>query len=149
MRRGRRPSKPGSGLDFGAAAKKSAFNVYPNALNKGPKDAFSFPIRKTNDRQLFAPNWSHTVKLLVVIVNYRVTQLAIDCLHSVAKEITSVPSIHVAICENGSGDGSTELIRRAIDDNGWASWCTLKALDVNLGFTGGNNAILRPALESA
>src|SRR6185503_1584038 len=28
-------------------------------------------------------------------------------------------------------------------------WCTLKALDVNLGFTGGNNAILRPALESA
>ena len=89
------------------------------------------------------------MKLLVVIVNYRVTHLAIDCLHSVAKEIASVPGIHVAICENGSGDGSAELIRRAIDDNGWSSWCTLTALDVNLGFTGGNNAILRPALESA
>jgi len=87
--------------------------------------------------------------LLVVIVNYRVTHLAIDCLHSVAKEIASVPGIHVAICENGSGDGSTDVIRRAIDDNGWSSWCTLTALDVNLGFTGGNNAILRPALESA
>jgi GT2 family glycosyltransferase len=89
------------------------------------------------------------VKLLVVIVNYRVTHLAIDCLHSVAKEIASVPGIHVAICENGSGDDSTEVIQRAIDDNGWSSWCTLTALDVNLGFTGGNNAILRPALESA
>ena len=88
------------------------------------------------------------MKLLVVIVNYRVTQLAIDCLHSVANEIASVPGMRVAICENGSGDGSAEQIRRAIDDNGWASWCTLTALDVNLGFTGGNNAVLRPALES-
>ena len=88
------------------------------------------------------------MKLLVVIVNYRVTQLAIDCLHSVAKEIASVPGMHVAICENGSGDGSAELIQRAIDDNGWSSWCTLKALEINLGFTGGNNAVLRPVLAS-
>jgi N-acetylglucosaminyl-diphospho-decaprenol L-rhamnosyltransferase len=88
------------------------------------------------------------VKLLVVIVNYRVTHLAIDCLHSVVKEIASVPDTHVAICENGSGDDSAKIIQRAIDDNGWSSWCTLTALDVNLGFTGGNNAILRPALES-
>ncbi|QHO78443.1 glycosyl transferase family 2 [Bradyrhizobium sp. CCBAU 051011] len=127
----------------------AAFNVYPNALNKSPKDVFSFPVRKINDRRLFVSTGLAPVKLLVVIVNYRVTQLAIDCLHSVAKEIASVPGVHVAICENGSGDGSAELIRRTIEDNGWSSWCTLKALDVNLGFTGGNNAILRPALESA
>jgi GT2 family glycosyltransferase len=89
------------------------------------------------------------LKLLVVIVNYRVAHLAIDCLHSVAQEIASVPGAHVAICENGTGDDSAERIQRAIDDNGWGAWCTLTKLDVNLGFTGGNNAILRPAMQSA
>lgn len=49
-------------------------------------------------------NWCHRVKLLVVIANYRVAHLAIDCLHSVAEEIGSVPGTHVAVCENGTGD---------------------------------------------
>jgi GT2 family glycosyltransferase len=89
------------------------------------------------------------VKLLVVIVNYRVAHLAIDCLRSVAKEIEHVPDSHVAVCENGTGDDSAQRIQKAIDDNGWAAWCTLTALEVNLGFTGGNNAILRPVLQSA
>jgi N-acetylglucosaminyl-diphospho-decaprenol L-rhamnosyltransferase len=89
------------------------------------------------------------VKLLVVIVNYRVTHLAIDCLHSVAKEIAGVPNSHVVVCENGTGDDSAQRIQQAIDHNGWQTWCTLTALDVNLGFTGGNNAVLRPALQSA
>jgi len=89
------------------------------------------------------------VKLLVVIVNYRVTDLAIDCLHSVAAEIGRVPDTHVAICENGTGDDSAERIQQAIDQNGWASWCSLTKLDINLGFTGGNNAVLRPAMQSA
>jgi N-acetylglucosaminyl-diphospho-decaprenol L-rhamnosyltransferase len=93
--------------------------------------------------------WLNRVKLLVVIVNYRVAHLAIDCLHSVAQDIGQVPDTHVAICENGTGDDSALRIQQAIDQNGWASWCSLKALDVNLGFTGGNNAILRPAIQSA
>jgi len=78
-----------------------------------------------------------TVKLLVVIVNYRVAHLAIDCLRSAAEEIGRVPDTHVAICENGTGDDSAERIQRAIDDNGWGAWCTLTELGVNLGFTGG------------
>jgi N-acetylglucosaminyl-diphospho-decaprenol L-rhamnosyltransferase len=90
-----------------------------------------------------------SVKLLVVIVNYRIAHLAIECLHSVADEIGRVPGTHVAICENGTGDDSCHRIQQAIDDNGWASWCTLTTLDTNLGFTGGNNAILRPAMQSA
>src|SRR5947209_10173313 len=89
------------------------------------------------------------MKLLVVIVNYRVADLAIDCLHSVSKEIRRVPETKVAICENGTGDDSAARIRDAIDQNGWADWCSLTVLDVNLGFTGGNNAILRPAMQSA
>jgi len=89
------------------------------------------------------------VKLLVVIVNYRVAHLAIDCLHSVAEEIGRVPDTHVTVCENGTGDDSAQRIQHAIDENGWAVWCTLKTIDINLGFTGGNNVVLGPALQSA
>jgi N-acetylglucosaminyl-diphospho-decaprenol L-rhamnosyltransferase len=88
------------------------------------------------------------VKLLIVIVNYRVAGLAIDCLHSIAKEIKCIPDTHVAVCENGTGDDSAHRIQQAIDVNGWGNWCTLKPLPINLGFTGGNNAILRPAMQS-
>lgn len=89
------------------------------------------------------------MKLLVVIVNYRVTQLTIDCLHSVAGEIERVPGTRVAVCENGTGGDAAERIQKAIDDNGWGAWCTLTAITPNLGFTGGNNAILRPVMQSA
>jgi N-acetylglucosaminyl-diphospho-decaprenol L-rhamnosyltransferase len=89
------------------------------------------------------------MKLLVVIPNYRVAQLTIDCLHSIAEEIDRVPSCHVAVCENGSGDDSAQQIRSAITDHGWDAWCSLTVLDTNLGFTGGNNVIIGPALQSA
>jgi len=88
------------------------------------------------------------MKLLVVIVNYRVAHLTIDCLHSLAEEVRRVPETRVAVCENGTGDNSAERIQKAIDDNGWASWCTLTAIYPNLGFTGGNNVILRSAMQS-
>lgn len=89
------------------------------------------------------------MKLLVVIVNYRVTDLAIDCLRSVAPEIASVPGMQVAICENGTGGDAAARIQDAIDAHGWSAWCTLTSVPVNLGFTGGNNAVIRPALAAA
>jgi N-acetylglucosaminyl-diphospho-decaprenol L-rhamnosyltransferase len=89
------------------------------------------------------------MKLLVVVVNYRVAHLTVDCLHSLAEEIGRVPGSRVAVCENGTGDDSAEKIQKAIDDNGWGAWCTLTAISPNLGFTGGNNVILRPAMQSA
>jgi N-acetylglucosaminyl-diphospho-decaprenol L-rhamnosyltransferase len=88
------------------------------------------------------------MKLLVVITNYKVTDLTIDCLRSIAGEIESVPGTHVAVCENGTGDDAAEQIRDAINDNSWRLWCTLTAIMPNLGFTGGNNLILRAALQS-
>jgi N-acetylglucosaminyl-diphospho-decaprenol L-rhamnosyltransferase len=89
------------------------------------------------------------VKLLVVIVNYRVPHLVIDCLRSMAQEIRNLPRTAVAVCENGSDDDSPETIREAIDDNGWHSWCSFVVSKTNLGFTGGNNLLIRPALQSA
>jgi N-acetylglucosaminyl-diphospho-decaprenol L-rhamnosyltransferase len=88
------------------------------------------------------------MKLLVVITNYRVADLTIECLRSIAAEIDSVPDSHVAVCENGTGDDSATRIQKAIVDNGWSSWCTLTAVSTNLGFTGGNNLILRTALQA-
>jgi GT2 family glycosyltransferase len=88
------------------------------------------------------------VNLQIAILSYRVTDLVIDCLHSVAKEIGSVPETRVTVCENGTGPAAAERIQRAIEANGWGSWCSLIALPVNLGFTGGNNTIIRTALQS-
>src|ERR1700722_946750 len=89
------------------------------------------------------------MKLLVVIANYKVAHLTIDCLRSLAEEIGQVPGTHVAVCENGTGDNSAQRIQHAIDECGWNTWCTLTAVHPNLGFTGGNNIILRPALQSS
>lgn len=89
------------------------------------------------------------MKLLVVIVNYRVAPLVVDCLRSVADERGRVPDTRVAVCENDSGDDSAELLRAAIDDNGWRDWCSLTVSPTNLGFTGGNNLLIAPALAGA
>jgi GT2 family glycosyltransferase len=87
------------------------------------------------------------VKLLVVIVNYRVAPLVVDCLRSVAEERGRVPDSRVAVCENGSADGSADVLRTAIEDNRWRDWCSLTVSPTNLGFTGGNNLVIGPALN--
>lgn len=89
------------------------------------------------------------MKLLVVIANYKVTHLTVDCLRSLSAEIAQLPPTHVAVCENGSGGDAVEQLQQAIRDNGWGGWCSLTAVNPNLGFTGGNNVILQPALQSA
>ena len=88
------------------------------------------------------------MKLLVVIVSYRVTDLTIDCLRSLSGEVGRCPGIRVAVCENGTGGDAEERLRRAIVENGWDSWVNLTAIYPNRGFTGGNNAVIRPALQS-
>jgi N-acetylglucosaminyl-diphospho-decaprenol L-rhamnosyltransferase len=88
------------------------------------------------------------MKLLVVIVSYRVTDLTIDCLRSLSGEVSRCPAIRVVVCENGTGGDSEDRLRRAIVENGWDSWVHLTAIYPNRGFTGGNNAVIRPALQS-
>ncbi len=88
------------------------------------------------------------MKLLIAIVSYRVTDLTIDCLRSLSGEIGRVPGARVALCENGTGGDAADRLRRAIDENGWGSWVDLTVIYPNRGFTGGNNAVIRPALES-
>ena len=89
------------------------------------------------------------MKLLVVIVSYRVTDFTIDCLRSLSGEIGRVPGTRVAVCENGTGGDAADRLRRAIDENGWSSWVDLTVIHPNRGFTGGNNVVIRPALASS
>jgi N-acetylglucosaminyl-diphospho-decaprenol L-rhamnosyltransferase len=88
------------------------------------------------------------VKLLVVIVSYRVTDLTIDCLRSLDGEIQRIPGAKVALCENGTGGDTADRLRHAIKENGWGSWVDLTVIYPNRGFTGGNNAVINPVLDS-
>ena len=55
------------------------------------------------------------MKLLVVILCYKVPDLTIDCLRSLEPEVTRRPGIHVALCENGTGGDVPQRLRQAID----------------------------------
>ncbi len=72
----------------------------------------------------------------------------IDCLRSLSSEIHRVPGARVAVCENGTGGDAEARLRQAIDQNGWGDWVELTAIHPNRGFTGGNNVIIRKAMES-
>ena len=87
------------------------------------------------------------VKLLVVIVNYKVTEFTIDCLRSLHDEIRVLPASHVAVCENGTGPEAVDRLHEVIEGEGWGDWVSLTAVHLNRGFTGGNNLILRQALK--
>ncbi len=88
------------------------------------------------------------MQLLVVIVNYRTADLTIDCLKSLEDEINSISGAEVSVVENASGDNSYDVLSSAIVDNDWGRWVKLHHPQNNLGFAGGNNFAIRPALES-
>src|SRR6185369_1702741 len=89
-----------------------------------------------------------SARLLIVIVNYRTPLLTIACLRSLESEIRTLGNASVIVADNGSGDGSAEQIRRSLQDRSWTKWVSLVALESNGGFASGNNAVLRPLLES-
>lgn len=88
------------------------------------------------------------MKLLIAILNYRTTELTVDCLRSLEPEVTSTPGFRVAVLDNASGGDAVPRLRRAVAENGWDAWATIEASETNLGFTGGNNRIIRKALAS-
>ncbi len=88
------------------------------------------------------------MKLLVVILNCRVTDLTIDCLRSLAGRVDRMPGTRVAVLENGSGGDAFERIRSAIETNGWGGWAELTEVHPDRGFTGGNNVVIRAAFAA-
>lgn len=90
-----------------------------------------------------------SITLLVVVLNYKTAALTIDCLHSLVDEIKALPGSRVIVTDNASGDGSVEQIAAAISTNRWQEWVELMPLAHNGGFAFGNNAAIRPVLESS
>jgi N-acetylglucosaminyl-diphospho-decaprenol L-rhamnosyltransferase len=88
------------------------------------------------------------IPLLVVIVNYRTPHLTINCLRSLVNEVQTLPGMQVVVVDNASGDNSVEKITHAIETEGWGSWASLLPSNHNGGFAYGNNAAIRPALQS-
>ena len=83
----------------------------------------------------------------IVIVNYRTPQLTLNCLAALAQEFSTV-SLKVVVVDNHSGDDSRESISQVIHDAGWESWASFLPLETNGGFSSGNNAAIRQALQS-
>jgi len=77
--------------------------------------------------------------LTVVVLNHCEEELTRPCLESL--RASGYPELRIVLVDNGSADGSGERLRRAFPDV-----CHLQTGD-NLGFTGGNNAGFRRALE--
>jgi GT2 family glycosyltransferase len=88
------------------------------------------------------------MKLFIVVLCYRVPDLTVECLRSLNKEVGRVPGTKVAVCENGTGGDAADQLGRAIDEQGWSSWCELTVVHPNRGFCEGNNLVIRPVLES-
>ncbi len=87
-------------------------------------------------------------RLLVVIVNFRTPDLAIDCLASLDGQVLPALGDRAVVVDNASGDGSAERIGQAIADRGWGAWTSVLASPTNGGFAAGNNHAIRPALAS-
>jgi GT2 family glycosyltransferase len=88
------------------------------------------------------------MKLFIVVLCYRVLDLTIDCLRSLSKEVGRVPGTRVGVLENGTGGDAASRLQKAIEENDWGSWCELTVVYPNRGFCGGNNLLIRPALDS-
>ncbi|HLL88752.1 MAG TPA: glycosyltransferase family 2 protein [Tepidisphaeraceae bacterium] len=86
-------------------------------------------------------------RVAVVIVNYRTADLTIDCLRSLAPEVTSLNGgVTVTVTDNLSGDDSVAKLTAAVQANGWSAWARILPLPRNGGFAYGNNEGIRPAL---
>ncbi len=84
------------------------------------------------------------MNLAIIIVNYKTAPLVIDCLRSLQDQLQL--GWHVYLTDNASPDDSVAILRGAIAENHWESWCTLMPLQKNGGFAYGNNAALQTAL---
>jgi N-acetylglucosaminyl-diphospho-decaprenol L-rhamnosyltransferase len=86
------------------------------------------------------------LELLVVMTCFRAADLTVDCLRTLEPEVAATPGVGVAICENGSDDGSGARLRTAIAHEGFERWVQLLEVSPNRGFAGGNNVVLREAM---
>ncbi|MCA8920673.1 MAG: glycosyltransferase family 2 protein [Planctomycetes bacterium] len=84
--------------------------------------------------------------LVVVILNYCMGPLAVECLRSLESEVHGLGA-RVVVADNASPDGSLDVIDAAIAREGWGAWVSTLALPRNGGFAYGNNRAVERALQ--
>lgn len=72
----------------------------------------------------------------VVIVSYRCGPMLRECLQSL-REHAPAGGLRITVVDNASGDGTADVVRREFPD------VELIALEENVGFSAGNNVVLR------
>lgn len=85
------------------------------------------------------------LETLIIVLNYRTADLTIQCLKSLAQEI-SIAKNRVLVIDNHSNDASEERIQMAIKENGWSHWASLTVLQENRGYAAGNNVGFKMAM---
>ncbi len=88
-----------------------------------------------------------TAELAVIVLNYRTSDLTLDCLASLEGEVG--PGVRVIVVDNASGDGSAERIEGAVVARGWSAWASVLRSPVNGGFAAGNNLGIRSVAAAA
>ena len=81
-----------------------------------------------------------TPKVFIIVLNWNGNQDTIECIHSLRK--ISYPRYEIVIVDNGSTDGSEEILRNSFPD------IKLIQTGENLGFAEGNNVGIRYALDN-
>jgi N-acetylglucosaminyl-diphospho-decaprenol L-rhamnosyltransferase len=84
--------------------------------------------------------------VFVIIVNFRTGQLTVQCLASLAADVSCLGSGRVIVVDNCSQDDSVTQISSAIRQNGWG-WAELLPMPRNGGFAYGNNAAIARARQ--
>lgn len=99
------------------------------------------PHRQPSGRSVMGPG-DVPPRLVVSIINYRTPDLTLSCVESVLAQ-GGAHDLSVVVIDNASGDGSVEAIRAWIAARQPPVPVTLMASDLNLGFAGGHNAVMR------
>lgn len=86
-------------------------------------------------------------ELLIISVNYKTPELAIEAIKSVLADTDQLPSFLYHVVDNCSGDHSAELIQAFIEENDLSDRVKLTAVDVNAGYAYGNNVALKEAWQ--
>ena len=81
-------------------------------------------------------------RLVVSVINYRTPDLTLDCVRSVLDR-GGTHDLEIVVIDNASGDGSAEKIGAWIAAHRSPTPITLMTSEVNLGFAGGHNAVMR------
>jgi GT2 family glycosyltransferase len=79
-------------------------------------------------------------RVLVITLNWRQPHTTIECVQ--ALKAMAYPNLQILVIDNGSGDGSTEIMRNHLPD------ITVLSQPENLGFAAGSNIGLRYAVEN-